>query len=408
MSQPVHLDKIHTSSVTRRQVFRESVYPLVDGLTRGQSSTLVFIGGRRAGKWEAVLGSHQPQTRNNHCTSDDPRASILAPNLSPGGGSLGGRANGRQDAASLQAGPCSGGLISMILDMVYEHARQVGCASHRFRLSCSACEIGEHVVDMLQEGSLACDSAGSKGPKLLIRSDRDPPGNLLRLDDNPDIGATVAGLQDVAEELKSNSWPGRLKELLVGRLMQQRDVSDDSSKHYMLTIILEQSKRPTFQAHDAPKSRNTDRSHFIGLLPFRRAKLNIVVAGQGVSPGAGCLAAWPAVLDHIVDAIEHQAAQHAWDLCNLTKLLREPLAGERPSLVSQQPSCAASARRFCCRPRAASQRCRVCAMGCIVAALGLGLGRWCVADEGGSWLVAHSGGGVRGGRRGARAGCRHT
>lgn len=239
----------------------------------------------------------------------------------------------------------------MILDMLYEHARQVGCASHCFRLSCSACEVGElpdaGVVDILQKANLAGDTDGSKGrgPKLLIRND---PDNLLQLDSDPEIGVTVTGLQDITQELKRNCVSGPLKELLQGQLAKQRDLSGDDSKHYMLTILLEQTKRPTFQAHDAPKGRNTDRAHLLGLRPFRRAKLNLIVAGQCRSSeaegGGRQFGGWQAVLDGVEDALERQGqgdeGPSGWGQCSLSLLLREPLmsaAGAPPhhaSLVS--------------------------------------------------------------------------
>jgi len=46
LGRPVRLDNVYASSTTHRQVFRETVYPLVDGLTRGQSCSVVLVGSR--------------------------------------------------------------------------------------------------------------------------------------------------------------------------------------------------------------------------------------------------------------------------------------------------------------------------------------------------------------------------
>ena len=83
---------------------------------------------------------------------------------------------------------------------------------------------------------------------------------------------------------------GPVKELLLTRLADAYNDGDGSAPvHFVLTLVLEQLKRPTFQAHNAPKGRNTDRPSFLGLLPYRRAKLNIIVVDDGVSqdPGTG-------------------------------------------------------------------------------------------------------------------------
>ena len=156
LGRPVRLDKVYSSSATQRQVFRESVLPLVDGLTRGQSGTIVLIGGRRSGKWETLLGPKHEHADRVSQGFKGAQGSILAPGTSPSGVARTARSPVPRSPAA--AGPSQGdackasasgassghGLISMILDMLYEHARQVGCASHRFRLSCSACQLAEH------------------------------------------------------------------------------------------------------------------------------------------------------------------------------------------------------------------------------------------------------------------------
>jgi len=352
IGRPVRLDKVYTDSITRRQFFRESVYPLVDGLGRGQSSTVVLIGGRHAGKWDAVLGAkHErrgPASLSSRQSIDGPhqRPSMLAPNFSPGSGGSPGRRfeSDPADIAGVQAAStCSGGLISMILDMVYEHARQVGCASHRFRLSCSACEVGEHpdanIVDILEGESSGRGAGRSKGPTLLVR--RDTCGGvprvdrvLPRVDSDPDLGATVKGLEDLVEEFKSPFSSGRLKELVLEKLVQQRERSGDAAKHYMLSLVLEQSKRPTFQAHDAPKGRNTDRSHFLGLQPFRRAKFNLIVAGEVDSRDGGGGRGWRGALEHLACAANENAGLVPCHSCNFTQLIRESLTGHHSGLVS--------------------------------------------------------------------------
>lgn len=138
----------------------------------------------------------------------------------------------------------------MILDMVYEHAKQVGNASHRFRLSCSACEVGEHpdasCSDLLRGASTSRPSSHPpKGPAVLPR--RDTARATLHLEGDPEIGVTMKGLEDCVEEFVSPFSAGPVKELLLSRLVDTRDATDDNSKHYLITFLLEQMKRPTFQ-----------------------------------------------------------------------------------------------------------------------------------------------------------------
>jgi hypothetical protein len=186
--RPVRLDKVYTGATTNRQVFREAVYPLVDGLTRGQSSTVVLVGGRSSGKWDVVLGPrHERQRGGGGGLAAPPmgaaRASLLAPGASPAGtpggrfagsphagtpGAQGGAAGG----ASKAAAAASSSLVGMVLDMLYEHARQVGCASHRFRLASTACAVGEHpqaAVSDLLLGAAAPQGPSAKGPALVTR-----------------------------------------------------------------------------------------------------------------------------------------------------------------------------------------------------------------------------------------------
>ena len=235
---------------------------------------------QKAGKWEIVMGPKYERGCNSLQPVHGTRSSKLAPGYSPAGGASPSRrvagsphsGGDKPGALSSSSGaPKSvlsggGGLIAMILDMVYEHARQVGCASHRFRLSCSACEIGEHpaasVADLLQGACAARAPATttSKGPTLLTRGDRlraELGGGQPRLASDPEIGMSMKGLEDCVEDFDAPFSAASVKELLLSRLVDARDASDDQSKHYMVTLILEQMKRPTFQAHDAPKGRNT-------------------------------------------------------------------------------------------------------------------------------------------------------
>ena len=131
----MRLDKVYSSSTTHRQVFREAVYPLVQELTRGQSSTVVLIGGRHAGKWEMALGPKLEHGSSMPVAKPAVRGSLLAPATSPAGVSpamrfagspLAGTPGALVSAGSLKTtSSSSSGLISMILDMVYEHAKQV-------------------------------------------------------------------------------------------------------------------------------------------------------------------------------------------------------------------------------------------------------------------------------------------
>jgi hypothetical protein len=330
--RPVRLDKVYTSSTTHRQVFREAVYPLVDGLTRGQSSAVVLLGGRYSGKWDLFLGPRHERERGGSRAAPPKgaaRVSVLAPGASPAGSPgarfsaspLAGVPGSAAGAASKVSAGSSSGLVGMVLDMLYEHARQVGCASHRFRLACTACEIGEHpqasVSDLLL-GAGARQDPHAKGPALVTRQDST---SAPHLDGDPEIGVTVRGLEECVEDFVAPFSAGPVKELLLSRLADAYEDNGGSAQaHFMLTLVLEQLKRPTFQAHNAPKGRNTDRPHFLGLLPYRRAKLNVIVVDDHVcqdSGGAGGKG-WPGAVENLVSALEARAGYVPWGACRYT------------------------------------------------------------------------------------------
>ena len=75
----------------------------------------------------------------------------------------------------------------------------------------------------------------------------------MRLIGDPEIGTTMKGLEECVEEFVTPFSAGAMKELLLKRLADARDKMEDEPKHLLLTLVLEQMKRPTFQSHDAPK-----------------------------------------------------------------------------------------------------------------------------------------------------------
>ena len=244
IGRPVRLDRVYAATLTHRQVFRETAYPLVDALTRGESSSMLLFGGEDAGKWRHLLGQRQRPA------SGSPSATPPGERQSKGEGG-------------------EAGLLSMMVDMLYDHVRHVACASHRFRLSCTACELVDEgkteqpaVRDILA-GATRENLAEPKGPPVLLRRDAHEPSPWLARDD--ELGICMHGLEERVEDFEALKQPKTprektaaaataLKQLLHSRLRAARaaalaegEVGCGGDRHYLVTFVLQQMKRPTFQ-----------------------------------------------------------------------------------------------------------------------------------------------------------------